>query len=418
MRTIVKAFWIMIGIMLSGIHGIMLLYPACGEWSLHPPLYVFFYILGLVIALLSALFSQARLALFAVFLMGIVCLMQLLGLNGAPFSQHATAILLIGLSLAGTSAYLLLLNESPPWSPMTLLRLVILLFLLAGMGVAGKMGAFNRASLEGPALFRPMSVWITLSPLTLLTTLTVSGLMFFIVREGDTLRLQRAFNGSILLVLAGLNFHSRLWSANQGATLFLFFMVAALVSLGWAVLEIVWSHAYMDELTELPARRMMKRHWAMLGPSFGIAIVDIDHFKSINDRFGHDTGDQILRYLASNLRHNRAGKVYRIGGEEFVIIVEGPPLAQAEQSLDDLRKAISRRPFIIRSPDRPRRKPRQLPVRQDPPQDQEKIIITVSIGFARATSGYEHPRAVLEAADQALYTAKEEGRNCLRVAHR
>jgi len=151
-----------------------------------------------------------------------------------------------------------------------------------------------------------------------------------------------------------------------------------------------------------------------LGRQYGLAMLDIDHFKKINDKYGHDTGDQVLRYVASRMRKSGAGHVYRYGGEEFVIVGSRCDRSEFADSLEDLREAIEARPFGIRGMDRPKRKSKGGKTAGS--GRSENIRVTVSIGAALNDSKYGSPAAVLEAADKALYRAKRTGRNKVSLA--
>ena len=91
-----------------------------------------------------------------------------------------------------------------------------------------------------------------------------------------------------------------------------------------SVIESSYLLAYHDELTTLPSRRAFNDSMQRLQQPYSIAVVDIDHFKKFNDTYGHDTGDQVLRLVASNLaRVTGGGRAYRCGGEEFNILFPG-----------------------------------------------------------------------------------------------
>lgn len=176
-----------------------------------------------------------------------------------------------------------------------------------------------------------------------------------------------------------------------------------------AVVEASYAMAYHDDLTGLPARRALRRALAALEPPYATAIIDIDHFKRVNDRFGHDVGDQVLRMVAGRIaRVKGGGRAYRSGGEEFTVLFPGASREAAREWLEELRREIAAEPFRLRGRSRPARKPAA-------PQsaDGKLLPVTVSIGVAAATPG-EHTDRVLEVADEALYKAKRRGRN--RVA--
>lgn len=126
-------------------------------------------------------------------------------------------------------------------------------------------------------------------------------------------------------------------------------------------------------------------------------MIDADHFKAINDRHGHDVGDQVLCSLAQTLRqHSRTTDlVGRLGGEEFAIILPVTDLSGAMFFAEKLRQAVAG--LTITTGAAP-------------------VTVTVSIGIAQAAPGQDDPLALLHEADTALLAAKKQGRNCLVCA--
>lgn len=157
--------------------------------------------------------------------------------------------------------------------------------------------------------------------------------------------------------------------------------------------------ALTDALTGLPNRRAFdaeaQRVLAVArreARPVAVGIADIDHFKHVNDRYGHPAGDRVLCQVASILaRHLRQGDfIARIGGEEFALLFRGASSVEAEMAAERLRLKVASTPIT-------------LP--HDPP-----IHATVSIGIGNAEAG-QPIAAALEQADQALYGAKNAGRN-------
>lgn len=186
--------------------------------------------------------------------------------------------------------------------------------------------------------------------------------------------------------------------------------LASAAALALTVAAIQNSHrlAYLDGLTGLPSRRALEDRCRRLGRRYAIAMLDIDHFKKFNDTFGHDVGDQVLRMVASVLAEvGGGGRAYRYGGEEFTVIFRGIGAEDALEPLEALRQAVATRPFRVRSPDRPKHKPKN-PSRL---RGTEEVTITISIGVAERDEDNRTPDAVMKAADLALYRAKEKGRN-------
>jgi diguanylate cyclase (GGDEF)-like protein len=198
---------------------------------------------------------------------------------------------------------------------------------------------------------------------------------------------------------------------NAGTATPLFFAVAGLL-LVIALIHQAYAMAYLDELTGLPGRRALRQETMKLGPDYTIAMVDIDLFKQVNDRYGHAVGDQVLKFVAAALRQiSGGGRPFRYGGEEFTIVFPGRTVEETAAHLEELRKAIAARPFILRGKDRPKKKPRQANKEKTA---RGKVKITVSIGVSERKKEHGTPEEVIQAADAALYRAKKNGRN--RVA--
>ena len=176
-----------------------------------------------------------------------------------------------------------------------------------------------------------------------------------------------------------------------------------------SVIEVSHAMAFRDELTGLPARRALKEDLLKLGSDYCLAMLDIDHFKKFNDRHGHDVGDQVLRMVASRLaKVGGGGKAFRYGGEEFTVIFPGRHADDALEHLEMLRKEVASSEFVIRSPMRPRSRPRDSRRSTSAPR---KVSVTISIGAAWPGGHARTTDDVLKAADKALYRAKKQGRN-------
>ncbi len=210
-----------------------------------------------------------------------------------------------------------------------------------------------------------------------------------------------------------------------------YFATAAII-LASAVVETSYLLAYHDELTALPSRRAFNDALLRLTPPYSIAMVDIDHFKRCNDTYGHDTGDQVLRLVASKLaRVAGGGQPYRCGGEEFAILFSGKTTQDVLEHLEELRCEVEAGRLRLRGQDR-RQQPRgpdrrnqrkagrgrtghairQLTQSQAP----SEISVTVSIGVATSKLEKASPEEIVQAADKALYRAKAAGRNRIETA--
>ncbi|HEY1613220.1 MAG TPA: PleD family two-component system response regulator [Rhizomicrobium sp.] len=159
--------------------------------------------------------------------------------------------------------------------------------------------------------------------------------------------------------------------------------------------------AVTDQLTGLHNRRYMTRHLDTLmadaassGRPIAFLIIDIDHFKAVNDSFGHDVGDEVLREFAGRISANVRGidLACRFGGEEFVIVMPDTEPSLAYTVAERLRTSVEKTPFSIScSPN--------------------ALNVTISIGMAGSDRPDDTAEALLRRADQALYRAKRDGRN-------
>ncbi|MBT1451475.1 diguanylate cyclase [Glaciecola sp. XM2] len=129
-----------------------------------------------------------------------------------------------------------------------------------------------------------------------------------------------------------------------------------------------------------------------------VAILDIDHFKEINDQFGHATGDEVLKAFSGSIKHAFRGNdiVARWGGEEFIILFSNIDINLALDTMERFRKLIASRKYAISS--------------------HHDISFTISVGMAKRKPSLSLYEAITEA-DNALYRAKQSGRNCVSVAN-
>jgi diguanylate cyclase (GGDEF)-like protein len=157
-------------------------------------------------------------------------------------------------------------------------------------------------------------------------------------------------------------------------------------------------HAHEDALTGLANRRQAQLQLPELmaaatraGRPFCLAVADVDHFKTVNDRFGHPTGDKVLRRIAEMLRP--ADLTARFGGEEFLIAFDGLTLPEAAARCEEIRTAVAAYPW---------------------PAISGGLSVTISIGLVEQTPQTTDAELIAQA-DRQLYAAKHNGRN--RVEH-
>jgi diguanylate cyclase (GGDEF)-like protein len=234
------------------------------------------------------------------------------------------------------------------------------------------------------------------------------------------------------------------------------YVATAALILASSIIENSYFLAYHDELTSLPARRAFNEALFRLEEPYAVAVVDIDHFKSFNDTYGHETGDQVLRMVAARLaRVNGGGQAYRVGGEEFSILFPGKAAKDMLPHLELLRAVIETSNFRVRGgeerrgvsrpqeigskesrsqeateqqkeKDRRSAERRAQPRRSSAPAKKARAVlaeprnremsVTVSIGAAEPNARLRTVEQVIQAADKALYRAKQSGRNRVELS--
>jgi len=203
------------------------------------------------------------------------------------------------------------------------------------------------------------------------------------------------------------------WGGSPGAHSA--FMAAAGLVLLAALLHESHRLAFRDQLTGLASRRALEERLRSLGGDYTIAMADVDHFKPFNDAHGHDSGDQVLKLVAGRLAEvGGGGTAYRYGGEEFAVIFPDVGPTEAQAHLEAIRGAIEQYRMMVRGENRPKQAKEGEKRRGDGAEDTvpfKVLSVTVSIGLAASSDKNPNPRQVLKAADEALYRAKQGGRN-------
>jgi len=260
---------------------------------------------------------------------------------------------------------------------------------------------------RGPLIVRQMeamTVYLPLvgslpSPALVIWALAGLVLLFRYWRNRDLL--EHGFFWAMLCSLLAL------FAANPERQAFLFSLAVLILIV--SAIEAAHRMAFRDELTTLPARRALNEALLKLGNTYTVAMVDIDFFKKFNDRYGHDVGDQVLAMVATLLgRVGGGGRPFRYGGEEFTILFPGKDLQEVQPHLEKLRETVAEAGFKIRSAGRVGKSSDN---RQKGGGSAKKVSLTISIGMAQRGTTRKTPQAVIKAADQALYRAKEGGRN-------
>lgn len=182
-----------------------------------------------------------------------------------------------------------------------------------------------------------------------------------------------------------------------------------------AVAHEAYQMAFRDELTGLPGRRALNERMQRLGRNYVIAMTDVDHFKKFNDTHGHDVGDQVLRLVASRLsKVTGGGRAYRYGGEEFALVFAGKTAEECVPHVEAVREVIAN--YVMHLRDQHNRPQDDTTGRQRRAGSSGGTVsVTISIGVAERQADHRNPESVLKSADQALYSAKGAGRNCVMV---
>lgn len=249
---------------------------------------------------------------------------------------------------------------------------------------------------------RPAAEW-TWMPWSALLLFAAAALFLLFLSLRRQTKIGPALMWSLAAVFVGLN-------QENMESVFLFTGAAGMVLL-LGVLEHGYDIAYLDELTGLPSRRAFNEALRLLRGSYAIAMCDVDLFKNLNDTYGHDVGDQVLKMIAGRLSNVRGGgRVFRHGGEEFAILFRRRTAAEVHPVVESLREAVAAAGFLLRES--------RKGSRGTGPKlaAGTTVKITISIGFADRSEERPTPEIVLKAADEALYRAKESGRNCVRYA--
>jgi diguanylate cyclase (GGDEF)-like protein len=310
----------------------------------------------------------------------------------------------------------------------------------------------------GPALlhsrFLGRLAWTPLPSLGLLAF--VAGLAVLLVR---LVLYRKPTESGLLWALLATFLAFQVGAVGPAATAYLATAGLILIS---SIIENSYFLAYHDELTCLPARRAFNDALLRLEEPYAVAVVDIDHFKNFNDTYGHETGDQVLRLVAGKLAGvTGGGRAYRVGGEEFSILFPGKSAKDVMPHLELLRTVIEVATFRVRGGEERRgtagaRRLRPLSAQSQDSRSQEaqaqnfrnndrrnserrarprrphaprkrahsalaepvnqQISVTVSIGAAEPNARFRSVEHVIQAADQALYRAKQSGRNRVELS--
>jgi len=363
------------------------------------------YLMSALLLLVSLIFNRSRLALGAIN----ACLAYAFIQNGLqqPYAEQSTQLLFIGTAILFSWHLCLtaLYRERGSVSGWGLARLLVIIGSYILLWVAVRDGHLNTLYPTIKPLLIDKNqdqVWLGLA---LLTSQLASGTVLLIITlwkrtSTETAILAAWLTGNAIFFDFGLIAIS--------TTLFTALLLAMFISL----IQSAYDLAFVDALTLLPGRRALDERMGTLSKHFSIAMIDIDHFKKFNDNYGHDTGDQVLRLVASKIRKVGSGGIaYRYGGEEFAILFPKKNVELIEPSLNKLRESIANYQMTLRSKERIKSKKLGEQLRGVVTPREKGINVTVSIGASQKTEQHHTPELVIKTADKALYRAKNTGRN-------
>ena len=310
----------------------------------------------------------------------------------------------IGVLLPLNLAALALTTERGVVTPPGLVRFALILGQLTLVAILDRQAPGATAALLHTRLLPQwLFAWSSLADPALLAFLVAGGLLAAAQLVTPT-QTGRSFAWALIPTFLGLS------TARPGTPGFsTFYLATGALILIVAVVEASYHMAYQDSLTGLPARRALNEALLRLGGHYTVSMLDVDHFKRINDQHGHDVGDQVLKMIAAKLAQvGGGGKAYRYGGEEFAVIFAGRGAEECLPDLEALRQTVEDTRFILRARFRSKKKKEKVLTDRGPGQ---RVPVTISIGVAEKNERHTKWDQVVKAADRALYRAKEGGRN-------
>ncbi len=193
------------------------------------------------------------------------------------------------------------------------------------------------------------------------------------------------------------------------------FLNGAMLVLIASVLQNAWLYAVQDELTGLAAAPRYQSKLRLLKSDFIIAKINIDHFEVYNLGYGQETGEQVLRYVTSQMRQvTPDAELFRSGPSQFALVFQNTNLISVQEQLEQLRARISSRLFTTRAVDRRKSSLMQVLLER---QRSRRVSVTISVGVAQQGVRFPNSLAVNRAADYAMHKAIKRGNNRILIQH-
>lgn len=366
------------------------------------------YVLGLLLVFVALSFNRSKTAIAATN----ICMLYAVIQNGLqqPYSENAALFLLTSTAYALNLVLAIVYREKGCFSFLGLSRISWVVIPYALIWFAHQQFDLAKLSQTQSWLFESLQderLWVTQG---LLTIQLGGGLWILII---GLIKRNVADTALVLAWVAGCvlfyDFNVNNISVAISCTL--------LLALFFSFLQSVWALAFLDALTQLPSRRALNEKLSHIGPTYALAMLDVDHFKKFNDTFGHDVGDQVLKLVASKLSAvQMGGHAYRYGGEEFTIVFPGKQATDIKPALEKVRLAIADYEMKLREENRQKSDKKGAKRRGIGKPKINTVHITISIGVSDARISDTTPEACIKRADEALYQAKQQGRNQVVIA--
>lgn len=377
--------------------------------------------------------NQIRILFSVLLLLGICCLLfnpialDFMGIK--TWGIYNT----VAMSFPLTLAVMFSIRETRPMDLPNFSRLLssLIPFIVLGYLASRDVTLFNKI-----ALYKILPVKGFLFPQLALVSLAIFGVVVFLQKDRIVKPFVRVFGITLfplmVAISAGLALYSDIWKSvprrtardkeileqtldAEVLTTFPSLPIVAALTIICAILlhaifRTYWHRVYVDELTNVGNRRALDELLSSLSGEYTLAMMDIDRFKSFNDNYGHDEGDNVLKLVGGLLSQELGNKVYRYGGEEFCAVFNGVSAEDAYMYVNKVRRNLEERDFYIRKPNS-KREHTSPSDRKKKKRNGKKVQITISIGLANPNKKSKTPEEVIKLADKALYQAKKRGRN-------